>query len=146
MVLFHRSHPSDARILLQVPTGQETAETYVIDMDQRPAPVGEYDPRTDHKGWVERLPRSRELLDKLSCDPHVAYYPSNGGASMVLDNPDEIPWVAKVMAFARMQGNGQTMDSYFARRRAGSRQMPMLPVRAAVSRPRLDPYSSFGGL
>jgi hypothetical protein len=140
VVLFHRSHPASPRLLLQVPTGPDTSETYLIDMAQPPAPVGEYDPRTDHKGWVERLPGGRALMDKLACDMHVAYYHSRNGTSMVLEDPDQIPWVRQIMAMARI-GSPDVggVDAYFNRR---SRQVAMMqpsPLRRSLATPR------FGG-
>jgi hypothetical protein len=129
---------------MQVPTGADSSETYVIDVAQKPAPVGMYDPRTDHKGWLERLPRSRELQDKLACDPHVAYYYSRGGQSFTLENPDEIPWVAQAVAFARMTAGNQTFDRHFTQRRMVAKQSPVLPMRVALSRPRMG-VDAYGG-
>lgn len=116
MVLFHRNHPAASRVLLQVPTGPETAETFVIDLNQLSQRSGEYDPRTDHKGWMKRLPNSQALMDKLACDPHVAYYIRRNGTSMVLENPDEIPWVRQVMAMARMEAPDSAVEARFRQR------------------------------
>ena len=139
MVLFHRAHPASPRLLLQVPTGPEAAETYIIDLNQRPPPVGEYDPRTDHKGWVERLPGSKALMDKLTCDMHVAYYCSRNGTSMVLQDPDEIPYVRMAVESMRMMAPDQSMDAYFARRPHLVDQRQPSRLRQSLARPR------FGG-
>ena len=133
VILFHRSHPSDPRLLLQVPTGPDSAETFVLNLEQRPMPVGEYDPRTDHKGWVKRLPNSQALLDKLAIEPHVAYYHSRGGSSMVLDNPDEIPWVRKVMTLARLQtAQGSMMEGLLTRRAKRTLSRLPSPLRQSI--------------
>lgn len=133
--LFHRSRPDSQRMLLQVPTGPETAETYVLDLSQRTPSAAEYDPRTDHKGWVERLPNSRALMDKLSYERHVAYYPKRGGIVMELDDPDNISWVQFAMMLARrFMTDSSSIEGFFARRQLQSR----MPLRASALRQSLQ--------
>lgn len=139
VVLFHRDDPRDTRLLLHVPTGPDSGETHIIDLAQPSAPIGEYDPRTDHKGWVRRLPNSRGLMDKLAIEPHVAYYYSRGGTVMVLDNPDLIPWLRIALAMARREAAPNSMQSMFERRQIRARQHGPSPFRRA-----LDPRYGFG--
>ena len=131
VVLFHKTHPRDQRLLLQVPTGPDTAETYVIRLDQPSAPAGEYDPRQDHKGWMRRLPNSQGLTDMLALEAHVAYYPQRGGVVMPLEDPDTIPWMTKVVALARREGHSP-FQRYFARRAVKARTLPQPYLRTAL--------------
>ena len=123
VVIFHRNHPSSQCLLMHIPTGPESAETYPIQLDQKSPPAGEYDPRHDHKGWIKRLPNSQGLMDRLSYEMHVSYYPHDGGCVMPLEDPDAIPWIRQALALARREGYG-VFDQYFNRRRAYNRTLP----------------------
>jgi hypothetical protein len=121
VVLFHRTSPGDPRLLLQVPTGAEEAETYVVRLD-----------RIEHKQWFDRLLNSRALTDRLAYEMHVAYYPTRNGTVMTLEDPDEIPWVCQVLAAARMQHNSQ-LGGYFNQRNARKRALPAPALKRALS-------------
>ena len=138
VVLFHRQHPSDQRLLLHVPTGPDGGETYIILLDQEAPPPGHYDPRTDHKGWVKRLPNSQALLDRLSYDMHVSYYPHKGGTVMSLEDPDEIPWVQQALSLAHQSGGGTNnspLEKRLRERNIRARRPAVAsPLRAALGR------------
>lgn len=134
VVLFHRNHPSDQRLMLQVPTGPETAETYIIRLDQRKPEAGKYDPRLDHKGWIKRLPNSQALTDLLMYEMHVAYYPHKGGTVMKLDDPDTIPYMTQVVALAR-RSRTTPFDKLLKRRTQRTRLVaPMSSFRQSLMR------------
>lgn len=79
-------------------------------------------------------------MDKLACEMHVAYYHSRNGTSMVLDDPDQIPWVRQVMMMARHGAtDGRSVDAYFNRRRHQSKVAQPSVLRQSLARPR------FGG-
>ena len=135
VVVFHRDHPSAQRFMLQVPTGPDGAETYLIRLDQPKQIPGSYDPRTDHKGWMDRLPNSQALMDRLSYEMHVAYYPNHGGTVLTLENPDEIPWVREAFAGAYMAANGGPCGALARRQPPPSiraRTMPLPMLRTAL--------------
>ena len=133
VIVFHRDHPSAQRLMIQLPTGQDEAETYVIRLDQPKPEPGAYDPRTDHKGWMQRLPNSQALMDLLSYEMHVAYYPNHGGAVMMLEDPDEVSWVRQAFEMAHMAGGGG-LHSLTTRAPAPlrARTMPLPPLRTAL--------------
>jgi len=133
VVVFHRTHPTEQRITLQVPIGPESSETYVIRMDQQSAPSGEYDPRTDHNGWLKRLNNYQGLMDALALEAHVAYYPHRNGTVMPLEDPDTIPWMRKVVALARREGHSP-FDKYFRKRSKRGRLMSVPPLRSALQK------------
>lgn len=120
VVLFHCTHPADPRLTLQVPTGTEDAETYVVRMND-----------SDHKQWIERLPNSLALRDRLSIEKHVAYYPHRNGTVMTLEDPYEIPWVAKAFAVARAQ-RSSPLEGFFNRRRMRNRTLPAPTLKRAL--------------
>ena len=133
VVLFHRSHPSDQRLMLQVPTGPESAETYIIRLDQPSAEPGKYDPRNDHKGWIKRLPNSQALMDKLACDMHVAYYYSHSGTVMTLEDPDQIPWMTQVIAMAHHTAGEGPYEKMHQKRALRSKHPMVSAFRNSVS-------------
>lgn len=128
VVVFHRNHPVEQQLLLHIPTGPETGETYIIRLDQPKPPTGEYDPLRDHKGWVKRLPNSQALMDLLAYEMHVAYYPHKGGTVIALDDPDEVSWLRVAFALAREGRGSNSFDHYFTKRRVQLRG-PMMPPR-----------------
>lgn len=90
MVLFHREHPSEPMVILQVPNeGRTDSETYVIDLED-----------STHRMWVEDLPNSRELRDKMSVAQHIAFSPRTGHVQEVEDL-DQIGEMAMMFADAR---------------------------------------------
>jgi len=120
--------------LVQVPTSQDDAETYVIRLDQPKHEPGTYDPRTDHKGWMKRLPNSQALMDRLSYEPHVSYYPNHGGSVLTLENPDEIPWVREAFAMAHQASNAGAFAGTVSRPPPSirARTMPLPALRTAL--------------
>jgi len=120
VVVFHRSDPSDQRLMLQVPTGTEESETYLVRLD-----------KSEHRQWVGRLTNSQALMDRLSFEMHVAYYPHRNGTVMTLEDPYEIPWLAKVLAHARAQ-QSSPMAGYFSKRQMRQRTLPVPALKRAL--------------
>ena len=121
VVLFHRSHPSDQRILLHVPTGAESAETYPVRLNV-----------TEHKQWFDRLPNSQTLKDRLSYEMHVCYYPHRNGTVMNLADPDELPWVRVAFAGAHVGRGRNSFDTYFRSRGHRHSKLPQSSFRSAL--------------
>jgi len=121
VVLFHRSHPSDQQLLLHVPIGGDVAETYPVRLD-----------RTEHKQWMDRLPNSQALRDRLTYEMHVAYYPHKNGTVMNLVDPDELPWIRKVFATARMSTGESRSDRYFRSRGQRHSRLPQSRFRTSL--------------
>jgi len=107
VVLFHREHPSEPRLVLQVPDpGAENSETYVVRLDL-PA----------HKAWMDGLERSRELLDLLKMEMHVAYEPATGWAQPLQDLDAPPPFMQDIQDARRKAGASQRFEHYFSMRR-----------------------------
>ena len=120
VVVFHRNHPAEQRLLLQVPTGAEEAETYIVRLDQ-----------TEHRLWLERLPNYKKLRDRLAYEMHVAFYPQHGGAVMTLEDPNELSWTQ--VAFASAHGNHtHPLARRFAQRGMRRRMLPRPRLRSAL--------------
>lgn len=121
VVVFHRSHPSDRQLLLHVPTSQSTGETYPVRLDI-----------IEHKQWVDRLPNSQALRDRMTYDMHIAYYPHKCGTIMSLEDPDEIPWIRQAFGMARVARRESRVDSYFNSRNFKRKMMPMSNIRQSL--------------
>jgi hypothetical protein len=118
-VLFHRDHPSDDRIVMQLPNADRTdAETWVL----RPS-------KFEHSAWLGALKNTRELQDMLTLEQHVAYCPSTGHCEAVADIDTPSP-TAMLIACARFMADrtvAPSIENYFVRRRAGERgRSPMV--------------------
>lgn len=112
-VLFHREHPSDPMLLLQVPNpGATDSETYVIRLDN-----------PKHNTWVERLKGSRWLRDLLQMEMHVVYEPATGRMQALRDLDEPPPFAQDVTEARRMAGKTRGYDHYFTVRR---RQVPAM--------------------
>ena len=121
VVVFHRNHPAEQRLLLHVPTSISTGETYPVRLDV-----------SEHKQWLNRLPNNKVLLDKLMYEMHVAYYPHKAGTVMPLTDPDEIPWVRQVFAAASVGQGKSTLDKHFAMRTTRHKQLPAPALHTAL--------------
>jgi hypothetical protein len=119
VVLFHHEHPSDRRLLLQVPTGPDDGETYIVRLDE-----------TEHRLWFERLPNYKALRDRLSYEMHVAFYPQSGTV-MTLEDPDEVHWVQQAFAAAH-QTTQNPISGMFARRSLRRNRIPRPQLRTAL--------------
>ncbi len=121
MILFHRDHPAEPRVVLQVPNEDRTdAETYVLSMD-RPADVA----------WLNHLPRARELKDALMVSQHVAMDPTTGHLQEIADL-DEPTLIEQVIHDARTQAAPRrpTQDrAAAAKRRSRQHVPPVSPFR-----------------
>ena len=75
-VYFHPRLPGDSKqIILQVPNEDRSdSETYLVNLDE-----------SAHKGWMEALSHSRQLLDLIAYAPHVAYCVTTGYAEELPD-------------------------------------------------------------
>lgn len=81
VVLFHREHPAEPVIVLQVPDPAATeSETYLIRLD-RPA----------HQSWMEHLPEGKRLLDLLKMEMHVVFEPATGAMAAMQDLDESSP-------------------------------------------------------
>ena len=118
LVLFHRDHPSEPQVILQVPNEDRTdSETFVIDLENQ-----------GHIAWLESLPCARELKDQFMLSQHVSYCPRTG---FIRDIPDldEPSVFALQLAESRRKASGgaSIFDRYFARRatqRGHGQQVP----------------------
>jgi len=105
VVVFHREHPSEPLLVLQVPDpGAEDSETYMIRLD-----------RSAHRTWMERLPAGKRLLYILQMEMHVAYEPATG-AVHPLQDLDEVPRFAREFAEARYTASHQAEKGAMWRR------------------------------
>lgn len=99
-VLFHRKHPADPQIILQIPNEDRTGTlaSHVLYTDRE----GDY-------AWLANLLNGRALLDKLKGELHVAYYPADGHIQAIkdLDMPGEF---ASVVADARTLARSPFFD------------------------------------
>jgi hypothetical protein len=107
VVIFHREHPSEPLIVMQVPTGDSEAfETYRIRLD-----------RAEHKEWMRHLPNARNLSYQLTCESHLVYFPHDSGTVLPLDDAEDLPVLRAVIAKMRNAQNPQTTDAWFTKRR-----------------------------
>jgi hypothetical protein len=115
LVIFHREHPAEPQVILQVPTNEDRtdSQTYIIRMDNE-ADVG----------WVEGLPNSRDLRDLLTMTMHVAYCPRTGHTAEIddLDMPTrhqlmlaEARFFAQPAAGTQLDRAGRTLRQMAAR-------------------------------
>lgn len=121
MILFHRDHPADPRVVLQIPNEDRTdAETYVLSME-RPSDVV----------WLNALPRARELKDKLMVAQHIAMDTTTGYIQEIEDL-DALTTVEEIIREARLKGapRAATQDRIAAtKRRARQHVPPVSPFR-----------------
>lgn len=105
-VYFHREDSLDRRLILQVPDADRAdSQTYVVDLDD-----------SAHKGWVEGLRNSRQLLAILEYAQHVAYVVTTGYIEEIPDL-DEPSAVQKIVSQARRDaGRHQATQRRFAGR------------------------------
>jgi len=107
VVIFHREHPAEPLIVMQVPTGDtEEFETYRIRLDM-----------PEHREWMKHLPNARNLSYQLTCESHLVYFPHNEGTVLPLDDADDLPILREAIAQMRGAPNPQRSDDWFNRRR-----------------------------
>lgn len=113
MVLFHRDHPQEPSVILQVPNADRTeAATYVIRMD-----------RETDVHWLENLPNARELRAALEIEQHIAYCARTGHLQAVEDL--DAPTRAEIAFwYARHFGAPSDADRFFQQR---ARRVPPAP-------------------
>lgn len=125
MVVFHRDHPRDPVITLQIPNGDRTdSETYILRTD-----------RPDDMEWLDKLVGAQALRDKLTMEQHVAFDTQSGFMRALADLDTPGPMAAMVR-----DAQAQARNSSFA---AGLRSavrrgpnIPISPLRQALSRGR----------
>jgi hypothetical protein len=105
-VYFHREHPSDKRIVLQIPNTDRTAsETHAIDLDNH-----------EHKKWMADLKNSHQLSSMLEYASHVAYDTKTGYCVTMVDL-DAPSRGAELLAGARRSAGGKSLvDQMLVRR------------------------------
>jgi len=107
VVIFHRAHPSEPVLVMQVPTGDtDDFQTYRLRMDN-----------TEHKRWLSRLPDARNLTYKLTCELHLAYFPHDGGQCLPMEDAEEPSRLMRVMADMRSKPSPEKVSTMFRRRR-----------------------------
>jgi hypothetical protein len=109
-VFFHREHPSDKRIVLQVPNeDQSDSATFVVDTED-----------TIHRAWMEGLANHARLRDLLSYAQHAAFCPRTGYVEEIpdFDAPSD---TAIAFAYAQMTA------SYMVQQRAERMQRRLAP-------------------
>ncbi|HUX14823.1 MAG TPA: hypothetical protein VMW52_00025 [Phycisphaerae bacterium] len=107
VVIFHREHPSEPLIVMQVPTGDsEEFETYRVRLDHK-----------EHKEWMRHLPNARNLAYQLTCESHLVYFPHNEGTVLPLDDAEELPILRAAMQKMRSAPDPNRTDRMFAKRR-----------------------------
>lgn len=127
VVVFHREHPADPMLILQVPSpGATDSETYRIRLD-----------RAEDRAWMERLKGSRFLQDMLMMEMHVAYEPGTGAITPLPDE-DAPSFVEEVLGHARQMAGMEV-----ARREQMQRRVRSLP---AMSRHRMRLLGHVPGL
>ena len=95
VVMFHREHPSDPMLVLQVPNLDATdSETYRIRLD-----------RDADRAWMNRLQGSKRLLDLLQMEMHVAYEAATGACIGLPDADRRNPMTEMVQDARRMAGS-----------------------------------------
>ncbi len=73
--MFHRDHPTDPRVVLQVPNEDRTdAATYIIRMDVPEQAV-----------WLDHLPRCNFLKESLSAAQHIRFDTETGDITEIED-------------------------------------------------------------
>ena len=106
VVVFHRQHPNEPVLVVQVPTGDtEEFETYRLRMDQ-----------PDHKRWLAALPNARDLTYKLTYEAHLAYFPHDGGMCTRLEDVEAPSGLQRVIAQMRSGATPEKVDTQFRRR------------------------------
>ena len=105
-VLFHREHPADPVLVLQVPgPGADDAETYVVRLD-----------REEHRAWVNGLKESQRLQDLLRMEMHVLYEPATGYMKALPDLDKPTPF-KQTFDTARAEAHrGEQMRTFLERR------------------------------
>jgi hypothetical protein len=107
-VFFHREHPAEQRLILQVPDEHhEESETHVVNLED-----------TIHRCWIDGLKHSRGLMDLLTYAQHAAYCPRTGHVEEIpdLDTPSDV-----TIKFAMARHHAATVQSERTSRR---RQVP----------------------
>lgn len=121
VVLFHREHPAEPHVVLQIPNEDRTdAETYVLRMD-RPSDLV----------WLKALPRARIVLDELSVSQHFALDTETGAIQEIRDL-DEMRPAEKVIRQARLEGAPRRYDrdrKASVARRSPQHLPPVSPLR-----------------
>jgi len=107
VVVFHREHPHEPVLVMQVPTGnsEEEFQTYRLRMDD-----------SDHKRWLSRLPGARDLMYKLGFEPHLAYFPHDEGMCLPLNDVDEPSMLQKAISHMRTSVAPERVSAQFKRR------------------------------
>jgi hypothetical protein len=124
-VIFHRDHPRDERIVLQIPNEARTdSQTYVLRTD-----------RTEDMDWIEKLIGASALRDKLTMEKHVAY-DTKSGFTQAIDDLDQPTWIEQNLRAAR----AQAQSTPFMQRlhtAARGRDLPVPPLRRFILGSRL---------
>lgn len=116
-VLFHREHPSEPVLILQVPNpGATDSETYVVRLD-----------REEHRAWINALPGSRWLLDMLQMEMHVLYETASGAIQAVPDLDMPGPFQETFHRARAHADRDARMERFYARR--DRRQYPQSRLR-----------------
>jgi hypothetical protein len=113
-VYFHREHPSDNQVILQIPNAERTnSETHMLDLQNQ-----------THKSWVDGLTNSRQLLCVLKFAKHVAYKPSTGHCEEMPDLDAE-SYGAQLVTEARSEAQRRSfVDQLMMRRHNRSFVVP----------------------
>jgi hypothetical protein len=108
VVIFHRTDPREPMLVMQVPKagGSEEFETYRLRLD-----------KADHKRWMSRLPNARDLAYKLTFEPHLAYFPQDGGTAVRLEDVGAPSYIQNAIAQMRNKPDPSKLDAQFRRRR-----------------------------
>jgi len=106
-VLFHREHPADPVLLLQVPNpGATDAETYVVRLD-----------KPEHRTWMDGLKRARWLKDLLQMEMHVLYEPGTGYMEALRDLETPPPFADDLGDARRQAAQNDQFARHFMHRR-----------------------------
>jgi len=118
LILFHREHPTDPRLILQIPNDDFTqSETHIIRMDI-----------PEQAAWLGHLPRARDLKCALKMSKHIKFYTDTGFIQEMpdLDEPSRIEAeVARARSIGAM-GHGPQRD----RAQVAQRRRATVPVSA----------------
>lgn len=137
LVIFHREHPGEPILLMQVPTNEARSEfeTYYVKLEV-----------AEHKGWFDRLPNAKGLLDKLGYVMHVAFCPQTGYMQEMpdLDAPNDM---AMAVGFARQMAGADPQQGAVERRRRieAVAPMPISSLRQRLGGPEQRLYRNRGG-
>lgn len=114
LVIFHREHPSEPVLTMQVPTNEDRTEfeTYLVKLEQG-----------EHQAWMERLPHYRALMDKLGYEMHVAFCPRTGHFHAMADL-DELNYTQLAIGCARQAAQANPLTSAVEKRRRLERSAP----------------------